>query len=194
MQQDLVLSGELDHPARHRQVGVGAEEMELADRDVAVLPQPLLDVGHDGLVAHPGPDLAALPVRPQLRQDEVRRLGVEPLGALVVRARHHPPPHAGLAQERDRLLRWELLPGVVAVVQMGVEDRQVGGAGASRAAGEQQGENDVAHGLPHGGGGLSRIAQASARPNSRSRSSRRRSLPLAVLGSSATNSIRRGYL
>ena len=33
-----------------------------------------------------------------------------------------------------------------------------------------------------------------ARANSRSRSSRRRSLPLAVLGSSATNSIRRGYL
>ncbi len=86
------------------------------------------------------------------------------------------------------------LPGVVAVVQVGVEDREVGSAGESSDTGEGEDEQGVAHGFSHGVGGLSLSAAACAAANSRSRSSRRRSLPLAVFGSSATNSIRRGYL
>ena len=63
VQHELVLLGERDHAPRHRQVGVGAVQVELADRRVAAAAQALLEERRDGVVAHPGADVAARAVR-----------------------------------------------------------------------------------------------------------------------------------
>ena len=44
VQEDPVLLRELHDAAHHGQVGIGAEDVELADRDVAVALEPLLEV------------------------------------------------------------------------------------------------------------------------------------------------------
>ena len=157
-----VLLGELDDPPRHGQVGVGPVEVELADGHVAILREPLLHVGDDGLVAHPGRDLAARAVRPELGNDEVGRLGEELLRPLVVRARHQGALDAGLAQERHDLLGRHDAPGVVAVVDVGVDDGQIGGPADGRH-GERHDKGDE---LEHGDI-TSRVEDITGRPRRR---------------------------
>jgi len=58
------------------------------------------------------------------RQQQIRRGGVNHLRALVAAARHHGALQARLAQQRHGSGGWQALPGVVAVVQVGVENGQ----------------------------------------------------------------------
>jgi hypothetical protein len=51
VQPEAILPRQLDHAPHHRQIGVGTEDMELADRRVAMLLQPLLDMADHGFVA-----------------------------------------------------------------------------------------------------------------------------------------------
>ena len=73
MQEQVVLFRQRDHAPRHRQIGVGAVQVELADGDIAVASQPILEERDDGLVAHPGADVAAGAVGAQRRHDQVGR-------------------------------------------------------------------------------------------------------------------------
>jgi hypothetical protein len=132
VQHQPVLPGELHHAPRHGQIRIGPVQVEFTDRHVAVLREPLLEVRDDRGVLHPGRDLAAPAIRPELRDDEVGRLGEELLGAIVVRARHQRAHDAGLPEERHDLLRRHDAPGVVAVVEVGIDDGQIGGPADGR--------------------------------------------------------------
>ena len=88
VQHQPVLLRELDHSPRHGQIRVGPVEVEFPDRHVAVLREPLLEVRDHRGVLHPGRDLAAPAIRPELGHDDVGCLGEQLLGAVVVRARH----------------------------------------------------------------------------------------------------------
>jgi hypothetical protein len=136
--EEPVLPGELHDPARDRQIGVGAVQVELPERHVAVPAQAVLDVPQHALVLRPGADVPARAVGTERRDDQVRRLRQEALGAVVVGARHEGPPHARLAQDGHRLGGRHHAPGVVAVVDVGVEDRELGRG--RRGHGEQQRE------------------------------------------------------
>ena len=125
VQHEPVLLRERDHAPRHRQVGIGAVEVELADRRVAA-------------VAPAAPRGTRRPCRraPRCRRrracDTGRSDGTMRSGAaatsrcvpsspeLDTSARLQP----GLAQDRDRVLRRQVVPRVVAVVDVRVEDRQ----------------------------------------------------------------------
>ena len=146
MQQEAVLLRELHDAARHRQVGVGAEEVELADRHVCVLAQQVFYVAHDGVVFRPRADVASRPVRTQRRQDQVGRFREQLLRALVVGARDERTLQPRLAQDRDGFLGRRREHRVVAVVDVGVEDRQLVGEGDT-GHGEQQDEHKE---FPHG--------------------------------------------
>ena len=123
VQEQLVFARQLDDTAHHRQVGVGAIDMVFADGDIPVRPEPRLQVRHDAGVPHPGADLAALAVRPQHRDHQIGRLGEQFLRAVVAAARHHRAAQARLAQDVDGRLGWQLLPGIMAVMQVRIEDR-----------------------------------------------------------------------
>ena len=140
MQVEPVLLGELDHLAHVGQVGVGAVDVELADRHVLALAQHLLEEADDRRVLGPGRQLAARAVGPELRHDHRGRCVLQHLGALVVRARHHGALDAGLLQDLDHLLGRHDLPGVVAVVHVGVEDRQLLVGRGRAGSGEQTDE------------------------------------------------------
>jgi hypothetical protein len=64
VQYQLVLFRQRDHAPWHRQVGVRAVDVELADRDVAAACEPLFEERDDRIVADPGRDVAATAVRP----------------------------------------------------------------------------------------------------------------------------------
>ena len=85
-------------------------------------------------------ELAARAIGPELGHDHRGRRVLQHLGALVVRARHHGALDAGLPQDLDDLLGRHDLPGIVAVVHVGVEDRQLlvgrGRAGSSEQTDE----------------------------------------------------------
>ena len=96
---------------------------------------------------HPGRDLAAAAIGPELGDDDVGRLGEELLGPLVVRARDQRALDAGLPEERHGLLRRDDAPRVVAVVDVGVDDRQIGGpAGRRRVPSDHEKGNELEHG------------------------------------------------
>ena len=101
--------------------------MKLANPDIAVLCQPLLHVAGYSLIPHPATGVSAATVGAQFRHDQVRCLGHQHLRTLVVRRGHQGAAQAGLAQNFDRLFRRHQFPGVVAVMDMGVEQGQVGG-------------------------------------------------------------------
>ena len=84
------------------------------------------------LVAHPGGGFAAPAVGPQDRHDQVGRDGMELLGALVARARDEGPLEARGAQDTHGLVRRHDVPGVVAVVDVRIDQRQVLGPRAGR--------------------------------------------------------------
>jgi hypothetical protein len=143
MQKQVVLPGQLDHPARHRQVGVRAVDVKFADRGVAEAAQAIFDMAHHGVIAHPARDLAAASIRPQTGHHQFRRRLEQALSALVAGARHHGKAQAGLAHQPDHLGHGHGLPGIVAVVDMRVGDRQrIGGQrhGRQPGAGAQQGQ------------------------------------------------------
>jgi hypothetical protein len=48
-----LLFRQLHHAAHHRQVGVGAVDVEFADRGIAVFLQAFLDMADHGFIAHP---------------------------------------------------------------------------------------------------------------------------------------------
>ncbi len=127
VQHEPVLPGERHHAPRHRQVGIGAVQVELADRGVALAGEAILEKRDDRFVAHPGADVAAGAIRAQRRHHEIRRLGDEPLRAVVAGARDEGALDAGLAQDRDRVLRRQVVPRVVAVMHVRVEERELGG-------------------------------------------------------------------
>ncbi len=81
-----------------------AIEVELADRRRMRSAQAFLEEVGDGVVAHPGGDVAAGAVRSQRRYDEVGRFGHQPLRAFVAGTRDHRAVESGLAQDRDRRL------------------------------------------------------------------------------------------
>ncbi|WP_341703803.1 hypothetical protein [Ferrovibrio sp.] len=124
VQEQPVLLGQLHHAARHRQIGGGAVEMELADADITVAFQAVFQMGDHGLVAEPGGKLAAAAVGPQLRHDQVGRDRIELLGAVIRRAgdQHFRQPRLA-AQDCHGLFRRQHVPGVVAVMHMGIDQR-----------------------------------------------------------------------
>ena len=71
-----------------------------------------------------GGDNHHLNLRWLCRAHNLGRGARQALLAFVARARDQRPPDAGLAQEVDHLLQRHALPGVVAVVQVRIEDRQ----------------------------------------------------------------------
>ena len=64
VQHETVLLGELHDAAYHRQVRFCAAYVELPQRDVRVLLQPLLDVRNDRLVAYPAGGFSTRAVGP----------------------------------------------------------------------------------------------------------------------------------
>ena len=136
MQHETVLPGERDHAPRHRQIRVGAIQVKLADGDVALAGEAILQERDDRLVAHPGRDLAAGAIGAKRRQHEIGRLRDEALRALVAGARDERAHDAGAAQDGDRILRRKVLPRVVAVMHVRIEDRKLGGD--CTRAGERQ--------------------------------------------------------
>jgi hypothetical protein len=79
---------------------------------------------NERLIPKPGTDLAARAVDAQLRDDKIGRRLVEALLAIVAGARDQRAFEACLAHDGDRVLHRHRFPCVVAVVQMGIEDRQ----------------------------------------------------------------------
>jgi osmoprotectant transport system permease protein len=142
VQQQPVSAGELDDPPHHRQVGIGAVHVELADRSVGVAGQARLEVRDHRRVAHPGADLAAGAVRAQRRHDQIGASAwsscVPSSDELDTIARRSP----ALAQQGDRVLRWQRRHRVVTVVDVRVEDRQLGALRRRRRPGCEGGDHD----------------------------------------------------
>ena len=126
VQDQLVLLGERHHAPRYREIRVGAVQVKLADRDIARSRKTLLQERHDRVVADPRTHIAASAIRTQLRQDQVGRLCDEPLRALVAGTGHQRALQACLAQDENRFLRRQVVPGIVAVMNMGIEKRKFG--------------------------------------------------------------------
>ena len=89
-----------------------------------MLLQPLFEVCEEGIVTEPAGGLSVLPVRPQLGNDQIGCLSIELLCPLVAGAGDECAHHAGLPQQRDGLFRRCLLPRVVVVMDVGVEERE----------------------------------------------------------------------
>ena len=89
-------------------------------------------------VVHPAADLAALSIGAQRGQHQIRRR-LEQLAACHRRCccETMRALQAGLAQQGNDLRRRQGLPGVVAVVQVGVEHRQRRLGGERRGAGAE---------------------------------------------------------
>jgi hypothetical protein len=121
--------------------------MELADAGVLVLLQPLLEVGGHRLVAEPGARVAARAVGAQLRDDEIGGLGLQALLAVVAGGGDQSAAHARLLQDGDRVLRRQHVPGVVAVVHVRVEHRQLG-AGCGERCGHGERGDELTHARP----------------------------------------------
>ena len=113
--------------------------LELADAGVGVDLQPRLNVGDDGLVVHPGADLAAPPIGAQHRHDQIGCRLVQHLRAVVAGARHERLLEPRLAQHFHRLGRRQHVPGVMAVVDVRVDQRTlILGGGEGGAPDSQQ--------------------------------------------------------
>lgn len=136
-----MLLGEPDDSAYHRQIRIHAGHVKFPDCDVPVPLQPFFKIAGQRLVAQPTGGLPVLPVRSQLRHDQIGRLCVQLLRAVVAGTGHERPQDTGLAQERDRLPRRDHLPGVVVIVDMSVEQRKLGRLGARRCAEQQDKRN-----------------------------------------------------
>src|SRR5262245_1318985 len=145
VQDELVLLGELHDTLRHREIGVCSVHVELADRNVPVLAQPLLEIGNDCLVPYPRRQISSLPIRPERRDDDVGGFGEELLRALVARARHQRPLEARFAEEGHGLFRRHHRPRVVTVVDVGVDHRQLGGPADSRHHEHEHEREELAH-------------------------------------------------
>ena len=129
MQQQAVLTRQRHQVAGHWQVGIGAVEVKFTHAGIAVLGQALRHVARHAVVAHPAAHLTPAAVGPQHRHDQVRRLGQQQLVAVVVAGRHHGATQPGRPQDGHRLLGWHQVPGVVAVVDVGVKQQRRGRAG-----------------------------------------------------------------
>jgi hypothetical protein len=121
--------------------------MELADAGVLVLGQQVFHVPKDGFVPDPRADVAARPVRPELGDDQIRRFGEQLLRSRIVGARDEGPLEAGLAENRYRFLGRHHRDRVVAVVDVGVEDRELGRVHDAAAERQQQERERRSH--PH---------------------------------------------
>ena len=76
-------------------------------------------------VAVPGTDFAAAAVGPQHGDDQVWRFFIKHLGAIVVGTRHKRFLEPGLPQYLYRFGRREHVPDVMAVVDMGIGERDL---------------------------------------------------------------------
>jgi hypothetical protein len=141
MQHETVLPGERDHASRHRQIGIGAIQVKLADGDVALAGEAILQKGDERLVAYPGGDVSPGAIWAKRRQHEIGRLRDEALRPLVAGARDERAHDAGAAQNGDRILRRKVVPRVVAVVHVRIEDRKLGGD-CSRAGERQRNKSE----------------------------------------------------
>ena len=132
VQKKIVLPRQLDHAPRHGLVGLRGEEVEFADRDPLEALQTVLEEVDHRRIVDPTADLTTPAVGAQAGQDKVRRRGVERAGAGVARARHQRSLQPRLLQNGDSLAGGKPLCGVVAEMDMGVEDRQRRAGGAGR--------------------------------------------------------------
>ena len=149
VEDQVLLHRQLGDPPDHRRVGLAAEEVELPDALVDPPLEPLLHVREDGRVAVPGFHIAARPVGPQLGDDARGRLLVEPERAVVGRAGHQRAAHPRAVENLEDLLGRVYRPVGLAVVDVGVEDRQIrlrlGGSGAHQEEDERQREPASKH-------------------------------------------------
>ena len=83
VQHETMLLRQLHEAAHHWLVRLLAAVVEFPQRDVRVLLQSLLDVQNDRLVAYPTGDFSLRAVRPQFGNDQVGRLGVKLLRAVI---------------------------------------------------------------------------------------------------------------
>src|SRR5207237_1777049 len=112
--------------------------MEFADAAIDPPLEALLDVGAYAGIVVPVSHVVARPVRPQERDDGLRRSLVELQRAVVGRAGDDRPAHALRAQNRERAVSRVHVPIGAAVVNVSVEDRELGGGWGRRAQGEEQ--------------------------------------------------------
>src|SRR5262249_4075723 len=133
----------------HRRPGVAAVQVELADAAVNAAAEALLQVCHDGGVHVPGSQLSRHPVRAEDGHDAVGRGLVKLERAVVGSAGHEGPPDSGTVEDRQHGAGRVLGPGVPAVVEMRVDDGDVGCRRRARRGDQRQESQD------QGGGGRS---------------------------------------
>ena len=99
--------------------------MKLTDARVTIFGQQFGQHGRHGVVFKPGANLTAAAIRPQHGDDQIGGDGVQLLCALIARTRHERTLQASVTQYCDRLRRWQLLPGIVAVMDVCVVQSKV---------------------------------------------------------------------
>jgi hypothetical protein len=102
--------------------------VELADAAVNAAAEALLEVSHRAGARVPGSQVPGLTIRAQDWHDTVGRHLMELERSVVASAGREFPPDAGAVEDRQHRLGGELGPGVPAVVEMRVKDRQLVGA------------------------------------------------------------------
>ena len=122
---------QLRHLAHDGRPRLRPREVELTDAPVDGAREPLLEIGHDRRILMPARELARLAIRAEDRHDAIGRRLVEAHRPVVGRARDEGPPHTGLVQEEEHGRGGVVLPAVLAVVEVGVDDGKLVGRRAT---------------------------------------------------------------
>jgi len=140
MEEEIFPRRQIDDPSEDRGGGVARAHVELPNPPVDAPPGPdaFFEIGRDLRIPKPRGHVRRHPVRAQDRDDDIRRRPVEPERAVVRRAGDEGPDHAAPLQDLQRPGRREPIPGVPAVMDMGIENgKPLGG----RRTGGQKGDN-----------------------------------------------------